>query len=79
MSIFLMVLVVAFSVILCIVEIPKMWKSKEYKDLIVFCVILCFGMIIGILTILDIDVANPADFVAAVFSPAVSLFKGALE
>ena len=74
-----MVLVVAFSFILCIVEIPKMWKSKEYKDLIVFLVILCFGMIIGILTILDIDVANPSDFVAAVFSPAVSLFKGVLE
>ncbi len=79
MGLLSIVLVSAFSVILCIVEIPKMWTGKEYKELAVFSLILCFGIVVAVLKSLDMDIPNPADFVAAVYSPVVALIKGALE
>lgn len=79
MGLLSIVLTTAFSVILCFVEIPKMWKSKEYKELAVFSFLLCFGVVIAVLKSFDIDIPNPADFVEAVYSPIVTLIKGALE
>lgn len=72
-------LAAAFSAVVCIVEIPKMRAGKEYRELAVFSVILCFGVVIAVLKSLDMHVPNPADFAAAVYSPVVSLIKGALE
>ncbi len=72
-------LVVAFSIILCVVEIPKMLKSKEYRELVAFSIILFIGMFFTILKSLNIDIPNPADFVAMIYAPVVDLIKGALE
>ena len=73
------VLVIGFSTALCLVEIPKMRKNKEYKELAAFFIILFFGTLIAILKSLNAEIPNPADFVAAVYAPIVELIKGALE
>lgn len=79
MTLFAMILTAAFSVILCVAEVPKMRRKKEYKELAVFSVILCFGIVIAVLKSLDITVPNPADFVDVIYSPVTSLMKGVLE
>lgn len=73
------VLVMGFSTTLCVVEIPKMRKSKEYKELAAFSIILFFGTLLTILKSLNVEIPNPADVVAAVYAPFVELIKGALE
>lgn len=79
MTLFAILLTAAFSIILCVVEVPKMRKKEEYKELAVFSVILCFGIVIAVLKSLDIAVPNPADFVDVIYSPVTSLMKGVLE
>lgn len=79
MSLISTVLVIVLSVVLCFVEIPQMLKSKLYRELVAFSVILCCGVILTIVQGLNIPIPNPADFPATVFSPIVNLIKGALE
>lgn len=79
MAVVSIVFVLAFSITLCIVEIPKMQKNKEYKELAAFSIILFFGTLLAILKSLNVKIPNPADFLAAVYSPLVDLIKGALE
>lgn len=73
------VLVMGISTTLCVVEIPKMRENKEYRELAAFSIILFFGTLLTILKSLDVEIPNPADFVAAVYAPFVELIKGALE
>lgn len=79
MALFSIVLAASFSAVLCVVEVPKMRKKKEYKELALFSVILCFGLITAVLKSLDIAVPNPSDFVVAVFSPLMPILEGVLE
>lgn len=79
MSLILIVLVLVFCSLICIVEIPKMWNNKEFKELSVFSILLCCGIVLAILKIVKIDIPNPADFIKFIYSPIVKLMKGALE
>ena len=79
MGVLLIVLVMAFSTTLCITEIPKMRKNKEYKELAAFLILLLCGTALAALQSLNIKIPNPSDFVAAVFAPVVELMKGVLE
>jgi len=79
MALLSIILVIIFSSILCIVEIPNMLKDKLYRELIAFSVILFCGIILTILKSLDIQILNPSDIIATVYSPIVTLIKGALE
>lgn len=79
MNVVSIVLVLSFSSALCVIEIPKMRKNKENKDLIAFSIILFCGTLLIILKSLNISIPNPADLVAAIYAPFVDLIKGALE
>ena len=79
MSMVLIVLVITFSTVLSIIEIPKMRKNKENREMAAFIIILFFGTALTILKSLNVDIPNPADFIQMIFSPLVSLMKGALE
>ena len=79
MGVVSIILVIAFAVILCVVEIPKMREKKEYKELVAFSIILFCGTLLTVLKSLNVEIPNPADFIAAVYSPVVNLIKGALE
>ncbi len=79
MGIFSVVLVMAFSIVLCIVEIPKMYKEKLYRELAAFSVLLCCGVILAVLKCLNIDIPNPLDFIAIIYSPITSLMKDVFE
>lgn len=72
-------LVLAFGTVLCFYEIPKMLKSKSYKELWTFCILLALGVTLAILKSLNILIPNPSDWIAWVYSPVSDLMKELLK
>lgn len=73
------ILVLVFSTVLCIIEIPKMRKQKLNRELWTFSILLGLGTILAILKSLDVKIPNPSDFVAWVYSPFSDVLKALLE
>lgn len=73
MMILSIVLLILFCVMICIIEIPKMLKDRLYRELFVFLLLLVCGFITGILKSFNLAVPNPADWVAAIYSPFADL------
>jgi hypothetical protein len=71
--------VLAFSTVLCIVEIPKMLKEKQYRELSTFSILLGLGTVLAILKSLDVEIPNPSDWVAWVYSPVKEVMKNLLK
>jgi hypothetical protein len=67
--------VIVFAIVLCIVEVPKMRREKQIKELWMFSIILGLGVLIAIMKSLDMKISNPSDWVAWIYSP----LKGLLE
>lgn len=79
MAVVSILLVLAFSTVLSIIEIPKMLKSKLYKEIWVFSIFLFLGTVLAILKSLDVVLPNPSDFIAWVYSPFREAMKTLLE
>lgn len=79
MGIVSIALVFVFSTALCMIEIPKMRKEKLYRELWTFSLLLGLGTILVILKSLDVDIPNPLDFIAWVYSPVTDGMKGLLK
>lgn len=79
MGVVSIIFVIGFAAILCVVEIPKMRKNEEYKEIVAFSIILFCGTILTILKSLNVEIPNPADLLVSVYSPVVNLIKSALE
>jgi hypothetical protein len=71
--------VLTFSTILCIKEIPKMLKEKLNRELFAFIVLLGLGTVLAILKSLNVEIPNPSDFIAWVYSPVTELMKSLLK
>ncbi|QTL99240.1 hypothetical protein GM661_15390 [Iocasia frigidifontis] len=79
MLILSIVMTLVFSTILCIVEIPKMLKERLYRELWTFSILLGLGTVLAILKSLDIEIPNPSDFIAWVYSPLTGIMEGLLK
>ena len=75
MAIMPIMAVAVFSIVICIVEIPKMLDQKLYRELWVFCILLGTGTILAILKSFDVEIPNPSDFIAWVYSPLAETMK----
>lgn len=71
--------VVVFSTVLCLIEIPKMRQAKQHRELWVFSVLLVLGTVLVILKSLDVNIPNPSDFIAWVYSPLTGVMKSLLK
>lgn len=71
--------VLAFSTVLCIVEIPKMLKQKLYREVWTFSILLVLGTVLAILKSLNVEIPNPSDFIAWVYSPLTEVMKSLLK
>lgn len=71
--------VLAFSTILCIIEIPKMQKQKLYRELYTFVVLLGLGTVLAILKSLNVEIPNPSDFIKWIYSPFTEVIKSLLK
>ncbi len=79
MAIVVIILVLAFSTILCFSEIPQIIKSKSYRDLWAFCILLALGVILVILKSLSVKISTPSDWIAWAFSPFSDILKNLLN
>lgn len=75
MNIVAILAVLVFATVLSFVEVPKMLKSKSYKEFWSFSIILFIGVTLVILKSLGVQLSNPSDWVAWVFSPVSDLIK----
>lgn len=79
MAIISIVMTLVFSTILCMIEIPKMLKERLYRELWTFSILLGLGIILAILKSLDVEIPNPSDFIAWVYSPLSDIMKSLLK
>lgn len=75
MVLIVILLVLAFAAILCIIEVPKLLRAGSFKELLVFSLLLALGVGLSILKSLKVDIGNPADLFAWIYSP----LKGVME
>lgn len=71
----MIIAVFAFSTVLCMTEIPKMLKKRQYRELWLFSVLLALGTTLAILKSLDVRIPNPSDFAAWIYSPLSEVMK----
>lgn len=79
MKIVLILLVLAFSSILCYIELPEMLRNKSYKELWCFMSLLLSGTVLAVLKALEVPLSNPSDWIAYVYSPLSELLKDILK
>lgn len=75
MNIVTILAVLIFATVLSFIEVPKMLKSKSYREFWSFSILLALGVTLVILKSLGVQLSNPSDWVAWVFSPASDLIK----
>jgi hypothetical protein len=75
MNIVTILAVMVFATVLSFVEVPKMLKSKSYREFWIFSILLLLGVTLAILKSLSVPLSNPSDWVAWVFSPVSDLIK----
>ncbi len=63
--------VLAFDIAVCAVEVPKLLGGRQIKELVTFSVLLLLGTVLAVLKSLDIEIPNPSDFQAWLFSPVL--------
>jgi glucan phosphoethanolaminetransferase (alkaline phosphatase superfamily) len=70
---------VVVAVVIVIIEVPSLLKKKLKKELWVFSILLILGLGFSIAQSLDVDLPNPADWIAFVYKPFSDLIYGFLE
>ncbi len=75
MVLVIILLVLGFAAVLCIVQVPKLLRAKSFKELWTFSLLLAFGVVLSILKSLKVDIGNPSDLLAWIYSP----LKGVME
>lgn len=64
-----------FDTILCILQIPDMYRKKMNRELWAFSVLLAIGTVIAILKSLNVDIPTPLNWIKTVYAPLVDLMK----
>ena len=74
-----LIVLVAFIIVLSIVEIPKMLGKEYYRELAVYSLLLLFGTAIAVMKIFSINIPNIAVVLTWVFSPLKNVLKWLTE
>jgi len=75
MELVLIIAIFAFVTILSLLEIPKMLKKKQDRELWAFSVLLALGTVVAVLRSLDVKIPNPSDIVLWIYSPLSEIMK----
>lgn len=75
MNIVIIFAVLVFAIVLSFIEVPKILKSKSYREFWSFSILLLIGVVLVILKSLGVQLSNPSEWVAWVFSPVSDLIK----
>lgn len=71
-------LVLGFAAVVCIVEAPKLFRAKSFGELWAFSLLLALGVVLSILKSLNVDIGNPSDLFAWIYSPLDGVMKSLL-
>lgn len=55
--------------IIILYEVPRLIKDKMWRELIVFSVLMLFGMTMAYAQVLDLPIPNPTNAIIKVFKP----------
>jgi len=75
MGLIIILLVLVFAAVSCIVEIPKLLRENLIKELWVFSLLLALGVGLSILKTFKLDIGNPSDLFAWIYSPFESVIE----
>ncbi|RNB83843.1 hypothetical protein EDM59_15070 [Brevibacillus nitrificans] len=67
------------GVFLACLEVPSLRRPGYRKDLIVFSVLLIFGISLACAKVLNAPIPNPGDWIAALFRPLSDAFSPLLH
>ncbi|NLV37189.1 MAG: hypothetical protein GXY17_11005 [Clostridiaceae bacterium] len=79
MVLIVILLVLAFAAILCAVEVPKLLRARSYKELLAFSLLLALGVGLSILKSLKVEIGNPSDLFAWIYSPLEGVMESLLK
>ena len=79
MNIVMLLTVIIISTVLCLIEIPKMKKENQIKEIWTFSLLLALFTVLAILKCLGIDIPNPSDFIAWIYSPITGVTKALMQ
>lgn len=79
MTILTVASVLTFCAVLSFVEVPKMVKGKEFRELILYSVLLTAGAAVMVLRSVNIKIPNPSDLVIWIYSPVSGFMKQLLR
>ncbi|UNC91988.1 hypothetical protein [Candidatus Contubernalis alkaliaceticus] len=79
MAIIMILAVLVLGAVLFRVEVPRMKKEKLHRELWAFSILLGVGIALVAMKSLDVEVPNPSDFIAWLYSPAADIMKSLLE
>jgi hypothetical protein len=79
MVLIIILLVLGFAAVLCIFEIPKLLRTKSFKELWAFSLLLALGVVLSILKSLKVDIGNPSDLLAWIFAPLEDVVESLLK
>lgn len=71
MKIVLIIFTLIFVIVLMSIEIPKMLSNGFHKELWLFFIILITRALLHVLKILNVNIPNPSDAIAWLFSPFI--------
>lgn len=61
--------IAAIAACICALEVPRMWRNRQWKELWLFGGLLALGIGVSVGLHLDADMPNPLDWLEAVFGP----------
>lgn len=61
--------IITIVVIIIIIDVPALWRSKLRKELWVFSIILLLATLLGTAQVLHFKTPNPLDWMIAVYKP----------
>jgi len=79
MTVLAVALVLAFDGALSFVEVPKMIRGKQFKELFLYSVLLLTGSAVMILRNFNIKMPNPTDLILWIYAPLSGLMKQLLS
>ncbi len=79
MVLIVIILVLAFAAILCIIEVPKLLREGSFNEFLAFSLLLALGIVLSILKSLKVEIGNPSDLFAWIYSPLKGFMESMLK
>jgi len=67
------------AVVICMIEVPTLWKNRRRKELWIFSFLLVLGVGISIAHSMHVRIPNPIDWINQLYRPASEMLDNVLK